>query len=223
MPTVDPQVGADAFDPKLSVSGQTPFSVGLLQEAVQDVKAALQGSQAVRERSSSWISTTPSGAASWATTVENLRLGGHDAVGEAFADFQRALKALTHRGVLLALVSKNEESTALEAIRRHPEMVLSLDDLAGWVIDSEDKAANIARLMTNLNLGLDAAVFIDDSPNERERVKSALPEVLVPDWPRIRFSTPRACGRCAVSTGRASPRKTERVRAATCRAASGTT
>jgi FkbH-like protein len=85
--------------------------------------------------------------------------------------------------VLLAIASKNDEATALEAIRSHPEMVLRLDDFAGWRIDWRDKAQNIADLVASLNLGLDAVVFIDDNPVERARVRGALPEILVPDWP----------------------------------------
>src|SRR5207248_5467611 len=86
-------------------------------------------------------------------------------------------------GVLLGIVSKNEESTALEAIRSHPEMVLRQDDFAGWRINWEDKAQNIVELVSELNLGLQSVVLIDDSPVERARVHEAFPDVLVPEWP----------------------------------------
>jgi FkbH-like protein len=115
--------------------------------------------------------------------MEGLRLGGHDSVGEAFVDFQRAIKQLKRRGVVLALVSKNTESVALEAIRSHQAMVLREDDFVGWRINWQDKARNVADLVAQLNLGLSAAVFIDDNPVERARVREALPDVLVPEWP----------------------------------------
>jgi FkbH-like protein len=114
---------------------------------------------------------------------ENLRLGGHDALGESFVDFQRAVKALTRRGIVLGIVSKNEEATALEAIRSHPEMVLREGDFVGWRINWKDKAQNIVDLAQDLNLGLQSVVFIDDNPVERARVRDMLPEVLVPEWP----------------------------------------
>jgi FkbH-like protein len=114
---------------------------------------------------------------------QSLRLGGHDAVGEALVDFQRALKALTRRGILLALCSKNTEAVALEAIRSHPEMVLRENDFAARRINWNDKARNVAEIAQELNLGLQSIVFIDDNPVERARVREALPEVLVPDWP----------------------------------------
>jgi len=115
--------------------------------------------------------------------VDGLRLGGHDAQGEAFADFQRALLALARRGVVLAVASKNDEATALEAIDRHPEMVLRREDLAGWRINWDEKAGNVAALCRELELSPADAVFIDDNPGERAKVAAALPELTVPDWP----------------------------------------
>jgi FkbH-like protein len=114
---------------------------------------------------------------------QNLQLGGHDYAGEAFLDFQRALKSLRNRGILLAIVSKNEESVALEALSKHPEMALRPEEFAAWRINWRDKAANVAEVVAELNLGLQSAIFIDDNPVERARVREALPEVYVPEWP----------------------------------------
>ncbi|MBF0624640.1 MAG: HAD-IIIC family phosphatase [Magnetococcales bacterium] len=115
--------------------------------------------------------------------MEGLVLGGHDPMGEAFVDFQRTIKALSRRGILLAVVSKNEETVALHAMDNHPEMVLRREDLAAWRINWQDKAANIRDLVAELNLGLQSCVFLDDSPFERARVRETLPEVLVPELP----------------------------------------
>jgi FkbH-like protein len=118
------------------------------------------------------------------TGWQGVRLGGHDHVGEAFKDFQLALKALSNRGVQLAISSKNDEAVALEAIDNHPEMVLRREDFVGWRINWDDKAANIVELANEVNLGFESIVFIDDNPAERMRVSSAIPEVLVPEWPK---------------------------------------
>ena len=115
---------------------------------------------------------------------QNLVLGGHHHLGEAYVDFQNALKSMKNRGILLAIVSKNEEQVALEAIRKHPEMVFKLEDFAGWRINWQDKVENVLDLLAELNLGPQSAVFIDDNPVERARVKESLPEILVPDWPQ---------------------------------------
>lgn len=178
------QAGAQAFSPKLWYLGKIPFDNEVFKAAVRDIKAALGGMLGCARKlvivdldDTLWGGIV--GDAGW----ENLVLGGHHHIGEAYADFQRALKSIKNRGILLAIVSKNEEQVALQAIRNHPEMVLKLNDFAGWRINWQDKAQNIIDLMTEMNLGLQSAVFIDDNPAERARVKESLPEVLVPDWP----------------------------------------
>ncbi len=178
------RAGITAYNPKLWYLGKIPFGNEIFKQAVQDIKAALRGMLGYARKliiidldDTVWGGTV--GDVGW----ENLVLGGHHHLGEAYADFQRALKSMKNRGILLAIVSKNEEQAALEAIKNHPEMVLTLEDFAGWRINWQDKVQNILELMTELNLGLQSAVFIDDNPAERARVKESLPEVLVPDWP----------------------------------------
>jgi FkbH-like protein len=123
---------------------------------------------------------------------ENLRLGGHDPDGEAFVEFQKQLVALTKRGIALAVVSKNEETTALEAMRSHAEMVIRPPMLAAFRINWRDKAQNIVEIAQELNLGLQSVVFLDDNPIERGRVRETLPEVFVPEWPVDPTHYPRA-------------------------------
>ena len=76
-------------------------------------------------------------------------------------------------------------------------MVLRQNDFAGWRINWNDKAQNIADLMKELNLGLDSAIFLDDSPVERARVAEALPDVLVPDLPNDKMLYASALRRLA--------------------------
>ena len=114
--------------------------------------------------------------------VEGIVLGG-DAEGEAHVMFQRYLLSLKQRGFILAVCSKNNEDTALEAFRTHPEMVLTEADIAVFVANWNDKAANIEYIARVLNIGLDSLVFIDDSAFERNQVRQALPQVRVPELP----------------------------------------
>jgi FkbH-like protein len=178
------RAGAGAFNPKLWYLGKIPFGNEVFKEAVRDIKSALAGMLGqARKLVIVDLDDTLWGGLVGELGWESLVLGGHHHTGEAYADFQRTLKSLQNRGILLAIASKNEERTALEAIRNHPEMVLRLDDFAGWRIDWRDKAQNILELLSELNLGPQSAVFIDDNPGERARVRESLPEVLVPDWP----------------------------------------
>ena len=178
------RAGRDAFVPKLWYMAKVAFGNEVLREAARDIKAGLTTVLGGARKlivldldNTLWGGIV--GDAGW----ENLQLGGHDPIGEGFVDFQRALKALTRRGILLAIASKNDEAVALEAIRRHPEMVLKEEDFAGWRIHWGDKAQSLESLAEELNLGLQSMIMIDDSPVERARIREGLPEVLVPDWP----------------------------------------
>jgi FkbH-like protein len=177
--------GEDAFSPKLWYMGKIAFGNIVFQRAAEEIRAALRGiTGKARKLIILDLDDTLWGGIVGDLGWEKIILGGHDPIGEAYIDFQRGLKALTNRGILLGIVSKNEETTAIEAINKHTEMFLTLNDFAGWKINWKDKAQNIIDLVAELNLGLDSAVFIDDNPVERSRVKTTLPEVLVPEWPK---------------------------------------
>jgi FkbH-like protein len=115
--------------------------------------------------------------------LDGIALGG-EGVGLAFAEFQEELANLTRKGVLLAICSKNNESDALDVLRRHPSARLREDAFAAWRINWRDKASNIRELAAELNIGLESLVFIDDSAAERDLVRTSLPDVYVPDWPQ---------------------------------------
>jgi len=183
------EVGKGAHSAKLWYMGKVPFHTSVFERAAGDIRAAVRSlTGGARKIVVLDLDDTLWGGIVGDVGWEQLRLGGHDSLGEAFVDFQHSLKALKRRGILLALVSKNDESVALEAIRKHPEMVLKEDDFVGWRINWQDKARNVADLVASLNLGLQSAVFIDDNPFERARVHEALPEVLVPDWPEDKLA-----------------------------------
>jgi len=176
--------GPTAFNQRLWYLGKIRFSYDVFQAAAKDLKSALRGLGGHAKKVIILdLDDTLWGGIVGETGWQAITLGGHDPAGEALVDFQRELQALARRGILLAIVSKNDESIATEAITKHPEMVLKLHDFAGWRINWRDKAANIVDLMTELNLGLDSAVFVDDNPVERARVREALPQLFVPDWP----------------------------------------
>jgi FkbH-like protein len=179
------KIGGKAFTPKLWYMGKIAFGNPVFGEITKDIKAALHGINGQSRK----LIVLDLDDTLWGGIVgdigwEHLQIGGHDPIGEVFVDFQLALQSLKNRGILLGLVSKNEENVALQAIQNHPEMVLEMEDFVGWKINWDDKAKNVLDLVTELNLGLQSVVFIDDNPMERARVREVLPEVLVPEWPK---------------------------------------
>ena len=110
--------------------------------------------------------------------VAGIRVGT-DYPGAAYRELQRALLDLAKRGVVLAVCSKNNPDDALEALRTHPGMLLRPADFAAMRINWADKTRNLREIAAELNVGIDAVAFMDDSPIECEQVRSSLPEVTV--------------------------------------------
>jgi FkbH-like protein len=115
--------------------------------------------------------------------LAGIKLGQGSAAGEAYLAFQHYARDLGRRGVILAVCSKNDEANALEPFTSHPEMVLKREDIACFVANWTDKAANIREIAAMLNIGLDSLVFADDNPAERAIVRRELPMVAVPELP----------------------------------------
>lgn len=112
--------------------------------------------------------------------VQNLRLGQDHPLGGAYLDFQRYVKQLKERGIILAVCSKNSPEAAKEGFS-HPDCLLKLEDFSVFKANWNPKPDNILEIATELNIGLDSLVFVDDNPAERGFVANQLPEVSVPD------------------------------------------
>ena len=113
---------------------------------------------------------------------EGIQLGA-TAPGNAFVAFQRGLLALSERGMLLAINSRNNPDEALRVLREHPAMVLREERFAAIVINWDDKAQNLRRIAQELQLGLDSLLYLDDDPAQRWLVRRQLPQVTVVDLP----------------------------------------
>ena len=114
--------------------------------------------------------------------VEGIQLS-ETGEGARYRDFQLRIRELGRMGVILGIVSKNNEADAFEVFERHEHMVLRKGDFAAMKINWSAKAQNIAELAQDLDIGMDSIVFIDDNPVEREAIRTALPEVTVPEFP----------------------------------------
>jgi len=96
---------------------------------------------------------------------------------EKFINFHREIINLYYRGIIIALVSKNNEDDVWEAFRKRNDMTLKKEHIATSQINWDDKATNIKIIAENLNIGLDSIVFADDSVFECNLVKSLIPEI----------------------------------------------
>ena len=109
--------------------------------------------------------------------VGGLKLG-HEFPGNVHLRIQRELLELRNMGVLLVLLSKNNEADVRQAFSL-PEMLLKWDDFAIRKVNWNHKYANLREAARELGLGLDSFALIDDSDYEREQMRQSLPEVLI--------------------------------------------
>lgn len=111
---------------------------------------------------------------------ENLEIGQETSMGQVYQEFQGYLKEHKKIGVLLNVDSKNEQENALAGLK-HPEGILKPEDFivikANWL----PKSQNLIEIASELNIGRDALVFVDDNPAEREIIRQHVPETAVPE------------------------------------------
>ncbi len=113
--------------------------------------------------------------------ISGIKLGPPSPAGERYQEFQKYLKALARRGILLAVVSKNNREDAVRVFTDHDASVLKQEDFAAFEVNWGSKSESLRAVASGLRLGLDSFVFLDDSPMERANIRRELPEVAVPN------------------------------------------
>ena len=118
-----------------------------------------------------------------------------------------ALLYLKKRGVLLAIISKNDEARVREIWRSIVGRALRLEDFAAVRINWTSKAENMADILAAARLLPRSVVFIDDNPAERAAMQAAFADI------RVLGSHPITCGAscclhrsCRARLSRPSPR-----------------
>jgi FkbH-like protein len=192
------EIGLDRwFDPKLYFYARIPFSVPAQRQIGRSLARFFHA-----------LSFPPRKClvldldnVLWGGVVGEDGLGGidlgEDYPGNVYKDFHRHLLTLRSRGILLAIASKNNWADAQEVFENHPDCLLQLSHFTSAQIGWQDKATSLRTIADELNIGIDSLAFFDDSPVERELVRSQLPEVLVVDVPDNPLGYTSALSECA--------------------------
>ncbi len=93
--------------------------------------------------------------------------------------FMEALLFLKKRGILLAIVSKNDEQFVRSNWNQIVQGQIALTDFAVHKINFRSKVENLAEILQEVNLRPQNAVMIDDNPVERAAIQAGLPGVRV--------------------------------------------
>ncbi len=111
--------------------------------------------------------------------VENLELGQETSIGQVYSEFQQYLKSLYKQGIMLNIISKNENKNAIAGLN-HPQMLLKPDDFISIKANWDPKSINLVQMAEELNLLPESFVFVDDNPAEREIIRQQVPGTAVP-------------------------------------------
>jgi FkbH-like protein len=148
-----------------------------------------------------------------------IALGPHGHPGSVYWQVQHQLLALQRRGVLLCLCSKNNPADVDAVLASHPGMILRDEHIVARRVNWAPKPDNLRSLVAELNIGLDALVFVDDSAFECEAVRSQLPEVhtvqvpaSIADYSRLVVAIADLFGPPEAGAGAGTSDKTEQYR-----------
>ena len=101
----------------------------------------------------------------------------YDAVEGWPVGFAEALMHLKRRGVLLAVVSKNDPSLVAPVMGKLYRNRLDFNEFAVVKINWRPKVESFGEILKEVNLLPRNVVYIDDNPVERASIKSAFPDV----------------------------------------------
>ena len=98
--------------------------------------------------------------------------------GKFYHLVQQIAVFLSKRGVIVGLCSKNNEQDVLDVLRNHKDMILDEKHIVIKKVNWVNKASNLRDIASELNIGIDSLVFVDDSNFEINLIKEQVPEIL---------------------------------------------
>uniref|UniRef100_UPI0040474594 HAD-IIIC family phosphatase n=1 Tax=Algoriphagus sp. TaxID=1872435 RepID=UPI0040474594 len=110
--------------------------------------------------------------------MEGIDMSPTSKSGKFYHLVQRIAVFLSKRGVIVGLCSKNNEQDVLDVLRNHNDMILKEEHIVIKKVNWVDKASNLRVIASELNIGIDSLVFVDDSNFEINLIKEQVPEIL---------------------------------------------
>ena len=110
--------------------------------------------------------------------MEGIDMSPTSKSGKFYHLVQRIAVFLSKRGVIVGLCSKNNEQDVLDVLRNHKDMILKEDHIVIKKVNWIDKANNLRAIASELNIGIDSLVFVDDSNFEINLINEQVAEIL---------------------------------------------
>jgi len=117
--------------------------------------------------------------------IDGIDMSPTSNLGKFFHLVQRIAVFLSKRGVIIGLCSKNNENDVLEVLRNHKDIILKEEHIVIKKVNWDDKASNLREIASDLNVGLDSMIFVDDSNFEINLINEKVPEILTIQVPIV--------------------------------------
>lgn len=117
--------------------------------------------------------------------IDGVDMSPNSKSGKFYHLVQKIAVFLSKRGVIVGLCSKNNEDDVLDVLRNHKDMILKEEHLVLMKINWVNKASNLRAIASELNIGIDSLVFVDDSSFEINLIREQLPEILTIHVPSV--------------------------------------
>lgn len=116
--------------------------------------------------------------------IDGISVNQETPVGELYLAFQNYIKKHKELGIILNIVSKNDEDMAIKGLDMS-DGVLKTSDFINIKSNFSPKNENILEIAKELNIGVDSFVFVDDNPFERAIVENSFDGIAVPNVENI--------------------------------------
>ena len=166
------------IDRRFYAQAKAPYSLAMLNEIALGIAAATRGyGQYYYKVLALDCDNTLWGGVIGEDLLQGIKLSPFDYPGNVFWRVQQEILALQQAGTVLCLCTKNNPADVEEVLASHPDMPIRAEHLTICKINWDDKSSNLRAIASELNVGLDSIVFLDDSSYELEGVRSQVPSV----------------------------------------------
>jgi FkbH-like protein len=168
-----------AVDIRMYFRARSPYTSAITEELSKVITDALSIDENVVKAIALDCDNTLWGGILGEDGFEGIQIDPNTQTGSYFHLAQQHLKELKDLGILICLVSKNNEHEVLQVLDEHEYQIVRSKDVISHRINWKRKSENLVSIANELNLGLSSFVFIDDSQFECDEVAGCLPEVNV--------------------------------------------
>ena len=177
---------SQCFDKRFYLAAKAPYTVNFFKEYTSSIQSVILKNNGKNKKAIIFdCDNTLWKGIIGEDGMDNIEMSGNSANGLVFQRIQQIALYLSKRGIIIGLCSKNNEADVLEVFRSHEDVVLKEENIVIHKISWADKANSLMQIASDLNIGVDSLIFVDDSSFEINLIKDQIPEILCIQVPNI--------------------------------------